>query len=87
MAGITTYHVTGPSGLIRSYREVTPHATNELPDNVIALFATGGAGNVTVTTVIGDTVTLPIANGGYLPIEPLLVTAWTGAGTLYACLR
>lgn len=92
MAGIEAYNVTGPSGLIRSYRAITPHASEELPNNIIALFATV-AGNVTVTTVLGDTVILPIAAGGYLPIEPRLVTSWAsggsalGANTLFACFR
>ena len=88
MAGITTRDVpaaTGPSGLVRSYRPVT--LNEEVPDNTMALYATA-AGNATVTTMLGDTVTLPIAANGYLPIEPRLVSAWTGGNnTLFNCIR
>ena len=85
MAGIQSRGQLDPTGLIRTYRVVT--AGEEVPDNTVALYATA-AGTARVTTVLGDDVTLAIAAGSFLPIEPHTVTAWSGtAGTLYNCIR
>lgn len=85
MAGIKRFDNSGPSGLIRSYKTVVLNA--ELPDNTIGLYAKS-AGNVTVTTVLGDGPhVFAMAAGSFLPGEFLRVTASTiAAGNLFACV-
>ena len=87
MAGAGKYG-PNPSGWIRTYQVITPHATDELPDMVIGFYAKT-AGNVTFTTVRGDgPFAFPMAAASFLPCEAKTVTAWSGtAGDLYAAIR
>ena len=87
MAGIqktTKWSSEGASGLIRTYKAVA--LLEDAPDNTIALYSLT-AGEAAVTTVEGDAVTLAVPAGGFVPVEVLRVNTWSGAGTLYNCIR
>jgi hypothetical protein len=43
-----------------------------------------GAGNVTVTNDIGDSVIIPFADNQFLPVVSRYMTAYSGAGTVTA---
>ncbi len=63
---------------------VTPHATNSLQANgpCHALWV-GGAGNVTLTTIGGDSVTITaVPAGTFIPIACLHITAATATAII-----
>lgn len=80
MAGIKATGQLRPPAIVRSYRAVALLA--DCPDNTIGLYSLT-AGEAAITTVMGDSVTLAIAAGGFAPAEVERVHTWSGSGTLY----
>lgn len=56
------------SGFARSMVSITPDDATDLANVLIGIICKGTAGNVKITTVAGDTVTVPISADEILPV-------------------